>query len=179
MCSSDYHSYTFVPIPPPKVILTIPDNKRQLIGLIVDDLCSNTVFPETSNIRRLVVTGEDPVPVELTSSVTIKKICEQTNILAHQVVVMVSEENIGVSVISYDTNVFVLLLHHYVKQKLTRVVIMESPVKDRVIIDIKATAIEHRNIIQALLAANALSGYDTKACYFGIAKSTIVKTFKT
>ena len=74
---------------------------------------------------------------------------------------------------------FVLLLHHYVKQKLTRVVIMESHVKDRVTIDIKAPAIEHRNIIPALLAAHALSRYDTTACYFGIAKGTIVKTFKT
>ena len=43
-----------MPIP----VLTIPDNK--LIGLIVDNLCSNTVFPETSTIS----TGEDPVPVE-------------------------------------------------------------------------------------------------------------------
>ena len=39
--------------------LTIPDTKCQLIGFIVDDLCSNTVFPETQNFRRLVVTGED------------------------------------------------------------------------------------------------------------------------
>ena len=62
-----------MPIPPPKVIITIPDNKRQLISLIiVDDLCSNTVFPETPDIRRLEITGEDPVQVELTSTVTIK-----------------------------------------------------------------------------------------------------------
>ena len=66
-------------IPPTKVILTFSDNKRQLIGHIVDDLCSNTVFPETSNIRRLVVTGEGPVPVELTSTVTIKLESLQTN----------------------------------------------------------------------------------------------------
>ena len=70
---------TVMPIPPPKVILTIPDNKCQLIGLIVDDLCSNTVFPETPNTRRLVVTGEDPVPVELTSTVTIKREDLRTN----------------------------------------------------------------------------------------------------
>ena len=63
---------TVMPIPPPKVILTIPDNKPQLIGLIVDDLCSNTVFPDTSNIKSFVVAGEDPVPVELISTVTIK-----------------------------------------------------------------------------------------------------------
>ena len=59
-----YQLTTVMPIPPQKAILTIPDNKRQLIGLIVDDLCSNTVFPETPNIRILVVTGENPVLVE-------------------------------------------------------------------------------------------------------------------
>ena len=111
-----------LPIPPPKVILTIPDNKHQLI---IDDLCSNTVFSVTSNIRRLVVTREDPVPVELTSTVTIKREDLRTNqeeadnILAHQMVVVGSEENKGVSVISNKTDVIVLLLHHYVKQKLT------------------------------------------------------------
>ena len=136
-----------MPIPPP-----IPDNERQLIGHIVDDLCSNTVFPETSYIRRFVVTGEAPVPVELTSTVTNKQEDLRTNheeadnILAHLMVVVTSEENKGVSVISDDTDKFVHLLHHYVKQKLTGVVIMESPVKDRVTIDIKATAIEQLRI---------------------------------
>ena len=87
---------TFMPIPSSKVILTILDNKRQLIGLIVDDLCSNTVFPETSNIRRLVVTRKDPVPVELTSTVTNKREDfltnheEADNILAHQMIVVAS-----------------------------------------------------------------------------------------
>ena len=56
---------------------------------------------------------------------------------------------------------------------------MESPIKDRVISDIKATAIEHGNIIPDLLAAHALSGCDTTSCYFGIGKGTIVKTLKT
>ena len=142
-----------MPLPPPKVILTISDSKRKLIGLIVDDLSSNIVFRETSNIRRLVVTGEDLVPVELSSTVTIKREDlqanheEADNILAHQAVVVASEENKGVSVISNNTDVFVLLLHHYVKQKITGVKIMESLVKDVVTIDIKSTAIEHRNII--------------------------------
>ena len=81
--------------------------------------------------------------MELQSTVTIKRDDLQTNheeadnILAHQVVVVASEENKGASVISNNTDVFVLLLHHYVKQKLTGVVIMESPIKDRVTIDIK------------------------------------------
>ena len=87
---------------------------------------------------------------------------------------MASAKNKGVSVISNNTDVFVLLLHQYVKQKLTGLVIKESPVKDRVTIDIKATAIEHGNIISDLLAAHALSGCDTTACYFGIGRDTIV-----
>ena len=130
-----YQLTTVMPIPPQKVILTIPENKRQLISLTVDDLCRNTVFPEIPSIRRLVVTGEDPVPVELTSTITIKREDLRTshedaeNILAHQMVAVASEENKGVSVISDDIDVFVLLLHHYVMQKLTWEVIMESPFK--------------------------------------------------
>ena len=55
-----------MPIPPQKVVLTIPVNKRQLTALTVEDLCKNTAFPELpKNIRRLVVTGEEPVPVEI------------------------------------------------------------------------------------------------------------------
>ena len=81
-------------------------------------------------------------------------------------VVVASEENKDVSVISDDADMFVLLLHHYVKQKLTGVVIMDSPVKNRVTIDIKAKAIKHRNIIPDLLAAHALSGCDTTAWYW-------------
>ena len=55
---------------------------------------------------------------ELTSSFTTKreefrKKCEEAdNILAHQMVVVASKENKGVSVLSDDTDVSVLLLCH-------------------------------------------------------------------
>ena len=81
---------------------------------------------------------------------------EANNILAHQMVVVASEESKGVSVISDDTEAY---WNHLLKI---------------VTIGIKATAIEHRNIIPDLLAAHALSGCDTTACYFGIGKGTIV-----
>ena len=147
---------TSMPIPPQKIILTIPGNKRQLISLIVENLCNNTVFPETPNIRRLVVTGEDPVPVELTSAIKIHREDLRTNheeadnILAHQMVVVAAEENKGVSGISDDTGMFALLLHYYVEQKLTGLVIMGSPVEDRVTIDIRATANVNENIVPDL-----------------------------
>ena len=56
------------------------------------------------------------MPVELTSTITIKREDIHTNheevdsILAHQMVAMASEENKEVSVIFDDTDVFVLLL---------------------------------------------------------------------
>ena len=58
-----------MPIPPQKVVLTDLANKPQLIALIVEDLCEKVSFPERANInRRLVVTVEDPVPIELTKA---------------------------------------------------------------------------------------------------------------
>ena len=67
--------------------------------------------------------------MELTSTFTIKQVDLRINhkgadnILAHQMVVVASEESKGISVISNNTDVCVLLLHHYVKQKLTGVLI--------------------------------------------------------
>ena len=95
-----------MPIPPQKVVLTIPENRRQLIALIVEDLCKNTAFPESQqNIRRLVITVEEPLPVAVTPPVTTEREDLRTSheeaddILAHQMVVVVSERNKGVSVI--------------------------------------------------------------------------------
>lgn len=83
---------------------------------------------------------------------------ESDNILAQQMVYVVKETGKDVSVISDDTDVFALLLYHYVRQGLTQTVIMESPVQDRVSVDIKATALEHSAIIPDILVAHALSG---------------------
>jgi len=52
---------------------------------------------------------------------------------------------------------------------------MDSPVKGRAVIDIWATAKDNETIIPGLLAARALSGCDTAACYFGIGKATALK----
>ena len=125
------------------------------------------------------------MPVELTSVVKVHREDlptnheEVDNILANQMVVVAADENKSVSVISDDTDMFALLLHCYVEQKLTGLVIMESPVKDRDTIDIRATANANRNIIPDQLAAHALRGCDTSSCYFGIGKGKVVKTLRT
>ena len=177
---------TAMPIPPQKVILTDLENKRQLIALIVEDLCQNVTFPQGVNLnRRLVVTGEDPIPVEITPVAKILREDMKTtheeadNILAQQMVLNASQPNKGVSVVSDDTDVFVLLLYFYAKYNLTGLVIMESPVKDRATIDIRSTLNKNKDIILDLPAAHALSGCDTTACLYGIGKATVVSILRT
>ncbi|KAI0243130.1 hypothetical protein LSAT2_008387 [Lamellibrachia satsuma] len=51
-------------LPPQKVVLTITTNKDQLIALIVEDLVSHKADFQK---HKLVVTGRDPVPVEITN----------------------------------------------------------------------------------------------------------------
>jgi hypothetical protein len=56
--------------------------------------------------------------------------------------------------------------------------IMSSPVKERAVIDIRATARTHQNIAQDILAIHGLSGADTVASLHGIGKPTIVNAYK-
>jgi len=70
---------------------------------------------------------------------------------------------------------YVLLLRYYLEDGLTLLVTMESPIKDRVVVDIGKTVKKHQNIITEILAAHALSGCDTVACCFGIGENTVLK----
>jgi len=56
---------------------------------------------------------------------------------------------------------------------------MESPIKDRVVVDIGKTVEKHQNIIPEILAAHALSGCDTVACCFDIGKNTVLKVARS
>ena len=48
---------------------------------------------------------------------------------------------------SYDTDVFVLLLYHYQAQNLLLPVEMESPIKERAVIDIRQKVQRHSEIV--------------------------------
>ena len=74
------------------------------------------------------------------------------------------------SVIADDTDVFILLIHHYLEQKLTNFMVMESPIHGRSVIGIFNTVNNEEHIAHDLLACHALSGRDTVVCYFGIGK---------
>ena len=52
---------------------------------------------------------------------------------------------------------------------------MDSPVRDRAVLDIRQTTPKHTHIPTDLLSAHAISGCDTVAGYFGIDKGTVIK----
>ena len=84
----------------------------------------------------------------------------------------------GVVVISDDTDVFVLLVHYYAALHLSQMVIMESPVRDRAVINIGQTAQKHNHFVPDLLATHALTGCATVVGYHELGKTKAVKTLK-
>ena len=100
---------------------------------------------------------------------------EADNIIAQQAIMCKKQQPGAISVIADDTDVFVLLLHHYQNEGFTRAMFMTSPAQQRSTIDIKATVEKHQAIVPGLLAAHALSGCDTIPTYFGIGKGTVLK----
>ena len=101
------------------------------------------------------------------------------NILAHQMVAASEENQKGISVVSDDTDVFVLLLYHYQAQNLSLLVVKESLIKEGVVIDIRQTVQRNNDIVPDLIPAHALSGCDTLACCFGIDKVTTAKILRS
>jgi len=100
---------------------------------------------------------------------------EADNIIVQQVLKCGAK---AVSVISDDTDVFILLLHYYQKANLAIPITMESPSQDRVAIDIKGTVKKHAKIVKELLPAHAISGRVTVWAYHGIGKGTVEKMLK-
>ena len=89
---------------------------------------------------------------------------------------MCAKAQSGSTVVAEDeTDVFILLLYHSLKECLTCQMFMISPIQQRSLIDIKITVQAHRNIIPSLPAAHALSGCDTVPTYFGIGEGTVLK----
>jgi len=58
-----------------------------------------------------------------------------------------SEGASGVAVVADDTDVWALLLHHYLEQNLDIPMIMQSPIHGRSVIDIKATVAKYADLI--------------------------------
>ena len=173
-----YSLSTTTQLPPREVLLSVTKNKKQLIQLIVLDLMSNKAFLD----GKVIVTCASPIPVEIAPSNIIQRV-DMTNtheeadtIIIHQIL-KADVEN--VLVVADDTDLFVLLCHFIFNKIIRCQVKMVSPKKDRKMIDINRTVLEHSGVMKNLLAAHSLSGCDTVATYFNIGKSIVLKILKT
>ena len=185
--STSYHQLTEETLlPPQKTILGNVRNKVQLISLIVKSLVTDEHFHATSTTgHNLIVTGHDSTPVEISDGEIILDRRDMISsheeadvLLIHQLIAVRETVSNSVLIISGDTDVFVLLLTFCKKYNLSFDIFMESPVKDRSLIDIKKTIERHENIISELLPAHAISGCDTVACLFGIGKGAVIKALR-
>ena len=73
---------------------------------------------------------------------------------------------------------FVLSIHYYncrCKGSNSTPMIMSSAAKELAVIGIRATAVSHSDIADALLAIQGLSGADVVALFPGISKAMVVK----
>ena len=132
-------------IPSQKVISTVPQNKKQLIDIIFRDLIQDKdkVFHQLHlQSHRLIITGQDHTPVEIRcGGVIIQRTDmdtthEEADIIIVQQMLMIANENCsGITVLSDDTDVFILLLYYYHKCGLHSRVTMESPIKQRIVVD--------------------------------------------
>ena len=165
-------------LPPQKVVLNVTTNKDQLIALIVEDLVSHkTDFQK----HKLVVTGRDPVPVEITNGCVNKSqdmatTQEEGDALIVQHVSRVEDGT--VLVVADDTDIFVLLLYFCHQGIISCKVLMVSPIQGQSVLDINAAAEEHSSIVPDLLAARGLTGCDTVASYSGVGKVAALKVLR-
>ena len=167
------------PIPVQKAVLAVTDNKKQLIKLICEDLKGDEDFVQLHiKEHTLLIRGQEEI-IEISKSIVEKRPDLHTNhevadiIIVQQAFMAASKGASGVAVVADDTDVWALLLHHYLEQNLDIPIIMESPIHGRSVIDIKETAAEYADLIPNLLAGQSLSGCDTVAGRFGIGKKML------
>ena len=182
--SRKHHLLRSTKLPAQKTILSSTENKKQLVAILCDELTGDRIFHHEKTFEhKLVVTGESPIPIEIHG----EDIRHRDDLETHQeeadtIIVQQVLENVNeacqISVISDDTDVFVLLLYHYQMKGLSLQMNMISPKKNSTAIDIKQTATNHHSLISQLLPAHALSGCDTVASMHGIGKGTVLKAIK-
>ena len=159
-------------------------NKVQLVDVIVETLLAQKQQLASTN-HKLVVTGRYAVPDEISQGMTIRREGlrnaheEADVIIIHQMSIVESSTNyINNSVMSDDTDVFVLLVHFY-HDRQTCHITTEATSKERKSIDIQATAHLLKDIASQLLAAHTLSEWDdTVAQLWTIGKTRVVKVLK-
>ena len=169
------------PLPSQKVALTITQNKKQLIDIICKDLQNDAYFQENTGTHKLMITAQEKSPTEISCGVVIQRHDIATthekadSIIVQQAVQVAVNEQKYVTILADDTDVYALIIHYYLQEGLQSPMVMESPIKDRKIIDIRATVEKHHDIIPA---GHALTGCDTVAACYGVGKGKMLKVLR-
>ncbi|KAG1683284.1 Poly [ADP-ribose] polymerase 4 [Nymphon striatum] len=133
--SRAHHLQVNSKLPAQKILLTSSKNKKQLMQLIVDDFVQDKKFHEDNTQHyKLVVTGADPVPIEISEGgVVISRADlstsheEADNVIVQQVLSCAAENaESKITVVADDTDVFVLLLYYHHMANLKNVTTVKS-----------------------------------------------------
>ena len=161
-------------------VLTSSKNKMQLIEIICRELPQRAA--QLSEIdaafnNSLIITGAHDVPEETKMGIRIMRqdmitTHEEADVIMTSQAIGVALANIPVTVVSDDTDVFLLLLHFTHSNNIDTPVFMEATSGDRTVVDIIKTKVKHTSLCSRLLAAHALTGCDTVSKMYGIGKIT-------
>ena len=157
--------------------------------MLVERLLDSHFYNNATQKHSLVIAGVDDVPVEIDRGVRIDQhdLCsshEEADIHITQHAIALRLLGKSVNVVFDNKDVFVLLVHFYNSQfKASNPpppppMFMSSPVKERAVVDIPATAEAHLDIAPDLLAIHGLSGADNTASLHDIGKGTVLEISK-
>ena len=165
-------------LPSQKQVLTVSENKRQLIHIIMEALVAEAVVAGRYS-SRLIITGQEPTRGVVIRREVIKTTHEEADaIIVAQAIYAAKEENKHVVVVADDTDLYILLLYHYQAESLKTPMKLKSTQAGRVFIDVTATVRKLRDLIAELLPAHALSGCAPLPMCHGIRKSKMMKAVK-
>ena len=140
------------PFPPRSIVLTKTHNKVQLIDLLCNHMVSAAAAARLN--RKLIIIGRDPIPTEVMygekhAQIDLQTTQEEADVIIVQQVIHVacSANSSSISVISDDTDVFILLCHYYDSLVMTCQLAMEATSGERKKIDIAATVDKHKTFV--------------------------------
>ena len=132
------------PLPSQKVVLTVTENKVQLIDIICQYLIKSSQHEKASH-HRLVITGQANTPMEVQRAVVnyrddLTTTHEEADVIMIQQVAAVANDGARhIKVLSDDTDVFILLVYHFKELNLQCSLTMEGTSSGRALIDITST----------------------------------------
>ena len=133
------------PLPSQSSILSVAQNKKQLIVIFIDSLAGDRVFSQDLG-RKLIVTGQTPTPIEISADglVIFRQDLENFHeeadaIIVAQAIYAATVEFKHVQVVADDTDIYIMLLYHYFSNSLESTMILTPTRHGRCVIDIKAS----------------------------------------